>query len=327
MAASSSPRTTGDSRWDQRLGQLLEFHQRFGHWNVPRGWSENPSLSFWVINQRRQLRHGALPPARAERLDRAGVRWHTAELRTRDRDLHWNILCDQLHAFLRANGHCDIPEGWKENPELARWVVHQRRLKRAGALREDRLRRFEQCGIDWSLEPRRSRTRDRAWDRLFAALKDFRKAHGTCDVPKHWPAHPKLARWVVRQRFMMRHCTIRPDRRTRLEELGFALSPTSPRSVSPPRVRPSSGSRERAWREHYEALSRFRSEHGHTRVTRRYRDNPELARWVSHQRQLRKGGRLSVDRIALLDRLQFPWSGLDDAPSGDSARRLSFRRK
>jgi hypothetical protein len=275
---------------------------------VPRGWVENPRLSFWVINQRRHLQQGTLSAERARKLDEVGVRWRTADLRTRDRDRHWNRLCDQLHAFLRKYGHCDVPEGWPESPELARWVVHQRLLKRAGTLREDRLRRFEQCGIDWSLEPRRSRTRDRAWDRLFNDLREYRKAHGTCDVPKNWPPHPKLARWVARQRFWMRRYILRPDRRSRLEEIGFG-APTAPAANPLPVAPRPAGRRELSWHAYYGALKRFRSARGHSNVPRRSAEDPKLARWVSYQRQLHKSGRLSPDRIALLESIEFAWSG------------------
>jgi len=301
-----------DLKWKSKLRELLEFKQRHGHFNVPRNWQENPSLSFWVINQRRLIQKGSLPKARLEVLERFGIQWQNAEGRTRKRDSHWNRLCEALHAFLRERGHCDVPEGWKENPELARWVARQRHLKRRGQLREDRLLRFEECGIDWSLAPRRSRTRDRIWDRMYYALKEFTAAHGHCRVPKNWPAHPKLARWVPRQRFLLRRQLLQPDRRLRLGELGFSLTAAAPPSAPQETGRTIIlGERERVWREHYEALVRYRASEGHSNVPRRYTRNPSLARWVSHQRELQKDGRLSAEHMGLLDQLQFPWSGID----------------
>jgi hypothetical protein len=318
----------GDGKWNARFEELREFQKAHGHCNVPRDWPANPGLSFWVINQRRQLRLGKLSNEHLRQLEGLDIRWRTAEGRTRDRENHWNRLCDALHAFLRKHGHCDVPEGWTEDPELARWVVRQRHLKRSGALREDRLRRFEERGIDWSLEPRRSRARDRGWDRMYYALKEFHHACGHCRVPKNWRDHPRLARWTSRQRFLLRHSALRPDRRARLEELDFHQSMARSRVETPRRPRKRvSTIRENAWSSQYEALRRFHELHGHSDVPRRLEEDPALARWVSHQRELKSSGRLPAGRIALLDQLQFPWSGRGRLTlSRDSAWERAFAR-
>ncbi|MBV8878666.1 MAG: helicase associated domain-containing protein [Planctomycetaceae bacterium] len=297
--------------WEDRLQALLSFRQAHGHLNVPRHCPEYPGLGAWVINQRRLLRLHRLPPERLARLESLDIRWCTAKERARELDRRWNGMCDLLAEFLREHGHCDVPGNWPRDPDLARWVLRQRHLLRADTLREDRQRRLEQCGIDWSLERGRSRARDRAWDRLFRALAAFRKTHGHCAVPKSWPALPALPRWVRRQRMQLRQGLLREDRRGRLETLG--LNPgerRSPLSGTRPRSRKGgAGIRERAWRRHYEALAAFRAAQGHAEIPRRFPENRALARWVSHQRNLRNRGLLRPDRVALLESLQFSWSG------------------
>jgi len=298
--------------WDEQVRALLAFREIHGHIDVPRRWPENPALSNWVINQRRQIRLGTLPAARLRTLESLGIQWKSAEERTRDRDRRWNRMCDALHAFLRRHGHCDVPGGWRENPELASWVVRQRHLMRVGTLRADRLLRFEERGIDWSLERGRSRARDRVWDRLFHALREFRRASGHCNVPKGWRENPKLARWVTRQRAHLRRGILRGDRRSLLEELGLQPAPLLRRG----RDLGQSGSLEslkrgQIWMKHYCSLERFHALHGHSDVPRRYAADPALARWISYQRQRRRQHRLPVARIAMLDRLSFSWSGGD----------------
>jgi hypothetical protein len=58
-----------------------------------------------------------------------------------------------------------------------------------------------------------------------------------------------------------------------------------------------------------EALATFKSEQGHCSVPRRWALNPALARWVSEQRRLRGKGRLTPDRVRLLEALGFEWAG------------------
>ena len=44
-----------DAKWQNRLDELLEFRQRYGHWRVPREYNENRQLSSWVTHQRKEF--------------------------------------------------------------------------------------------------------------------------------------------------------------------------------------------------------------------------------------------------------------------------------
>lgn len=61
------------------------------------------------------------------------------------------------------------------------------------------------------------------------------------------------------------------------------------------------------WRKRYLQLAEYHSAHGHTNVPQRHPENPELGRWVKDQRAFRRNGKLSDERIALLDELEFVW--------------------
>src|SRR5262245_61032469 len=207
--------------WDDRLQELLGFRREFGHANVPREWARNPRLARWVINLRRQLRTGALLPERRRRLEASGIRWSSAEERRRSRDRAWDRRCDALAAFRREHGHSEVPGDWPADPGLAAWAARQRHQLRAGSMRDDRRRRLEGAGIEWPREPGRSRAKDREWDRMCDRLAAWRRDHGHCRIPKNGSEDPRFVRWVVRQRHYLRARTLRPDRRSRLEELGL----------------------------------------------------------------------------------------------------------
>jgi len=303
--------------WDDRLGELLDFRRLFGHVQVPRGWPDNPQLACWVMNLRRQLRTGKLPPARRQRLESLGLRWPGGDELRRARNVRWNRMCDALAAFRRTQGHAEVPSNWSPDPRLGPWVARQRHQFRAGLLPEDRRRRLEDAGIEWPRERGRSQSRDREWERMFELLSAYRREHGHCKVPKGWTENPRLARWVLRQRHYLRTGSLRPDRRARLEELGWKDSPALPEVVlAPP------GPRERAWHDFLKSLRAFREAHGHCSVPRRWPWNPKLARWVHHQRDLRRRGLLDRERILLLEALGFQWRGRN--PSSSAV--LSFQR-
>jgi len=288
--------------WEDRLQELLAFQRSFGHVQVPRDWPDNPPLARWVINLRRQIRTGALTPARRRRLDDLHLRWPTVQELRRGRDREWDRYCDALMAFHREHGHGEVPGDWAPDPRLGPWVARLRHQWRAGLLREDRRRRLEDAGISWSLERGRSRTRDGEWDRMCDLLSDYRREHGHCDIPKGCSANPKLTRWLIRQRHYLRNGSLRPDRRMRLEELGVDRSAALPAVRAP-------GPRERAWNQFLESLAAFRQAHGHCNVPRRWPWNRKLARWVHYQRTLRRRGLLDRRRGLLLDALGFQWLG------------------
>ena len=289
--------------WEDRLQELLAFRREFGHLNVPQDWHVNPQLGRWVVNLRRQIRTGALWPDRLRRLADEGIRWTSADERRRHGDREWDRRCNALSAFQREHGHSEVPVDWPEDPGLAAWAARQRHLFRSGALRDDRRRRLQDAGIDWPRERGRSRARDGEWDRMFERLAAWQREHGHCRIPKDGSEDPKLVRWVARQRHYFRTRSLREDRLARLEELGLD------RRAVPDAAIPLPGPREQAWQRLFESLSVFRKTHGHCNVPRRWAWNPKLARWVHHQRDLRRRGSLSRERQLRLDALGFEWFG------------------
>ena len=62
--------------------------------------------------------------------------------------------------------------------------------------------------------------------------------------------------------------------------------------------------KEQAWQKNYQLLKDFIEKNGHAKVPD---DEPTLGTWVSKQRQVKKEGNLSEERIRLLDEIGFIW--------------------
>ncbi|MCX5732791.1 MAG: helicase associated domain-containing protein, partial [candidate division NC10 bacterium] len=60
---------------DQNFARLVQFKDRFGHCNVPLGWSEDLQLARWVNQQRQFMKYGHLAADRIEQLDALGFEW------------------------------------------------------------------------------------------------------------------------------------------------------------------------------------------------------------------------------------------------------------
>lgn len=135
-----------DERWDSTYTLLVEYKSTHGHCNAPSDW---PVLGRWVNKQRQAAKRGALTKDRIERLNAIGFVWNILES-------SWNEMSDALADFKRVYGHCNVPQGWQDNPKLARWVNTQRTDKKRGTLSVDRISRLEALGFVWHPRTERS---------------------------------------------------------------------------------------------------------------------------------------------------------------------------
>jgi hypothetical protein len=55
----------------------------------------------------------------------------------------------ELEEFKAKNGHCRVPQVWKENKRLGQWVATMRNLKKAGKLPQERVKLLEGIGFVW----------------------------------------------------------------------------------------------------------------------------------------------------------------------------------
>ena len=264
-----------EREWDERLQQLAVFRKRFGHCRVPPNWPVHSGLAKWVARNRNEFHR--LPLERLEELHRFGFDFGS--------DAYWLSRFFELVEFKRVHGHCNIPIHWTDDPSLGHWLSGQRLRK--DCLPVPRRKLLESVGMDWA--PLES-----AWNKCYQELRAFKAAHGHCEVPSDWPENQPLAAWAARQRSRDKG-RLTPAQKLRLEELGFSWAP-----------------REDHWQRRFAELVLFRQRHGHCDVPSDWAENPELGRWVLHQRY--REHPLSTERIEKLHRLGFRW------PLRESAR-------
>src|SRR6202165_6267584 len=107
------------------------------------------------------------------------------------RDSAWELRFEELKAYRRQQGHCQVPSRSKEHPSLGHWVSHQRVLHRSGLLNSARTRRLKQISFDWVSRGRSAAFRDSTywdtmWERMLGRLARFHGRFGHCRVPAVW---------------------------------------------------------------------------------------------------------------------------------------------
>jgi hypothetical protein len=129
---------------------------------------------------------------------------------------------------------------------------------------------------------------ERAWQRGFSALEEFKRREGHCRVPRHYPeGNYRLGQWVAVQRY--NKDSIAAERKARLNELGFIWS------------RP-----DWLWEKGFAALKAFEAREAHCLVPALHIEGDlNLGHWVSTQR--RKKNKMSDERKQRLNRIGFVW--------------------
>jgi hypothetical protein len=195
-------RPKGDA-WENMFAELQRYKKRFGDCDVPVGWKENPKLARWVLTQR--SRAGELPPERKARLNEVSFIWTP-------QDSAWENMFAELKRYRDSHGDCNVSKNW-ESP-LGRWVNKQRALHERGVLTSERKTKLDSLGFVWGPQ-------DAAWEARFIELKRFKDQHGHCNVSAQWSDNRQLVTWVRNQRNFFRAGRIHPQRKARLDALGF----------------------------------------------------------------------------------------------------------
>jgi len=132
-----------EDAWKQMYQELVEYHQAYGDCNVPRYYSENRQLAIWVYGQRQRNNRGNLDAEKIEKLDELGFSWNP------DQDF-WDKMYDALVEYKEKYGHCNVPQKYSSNPQLATWVSSQRRSMKKDRLSPERIKKLNQLGFDWT---------------------------------------------------------------------------------------------------------------------------------------------------------------------------------
>jgi superfamily II DNA or RNA helicase len=275
--------------WFERYGQLVAYKQKHGDCAMPARWDENQKLATWVVDQRVQKRDGNLEPEKVELLNRLSFNWNP-------RETNWRSAYLDLIKFQKQFGHCRVPQNWKDNKILARWVTTQRFDYSKGDLHRDRIAMLEKIGFEWKIGIG-------TWDERFADLCAFKERFGHTRVKVKWPENPILGTWVVSQRYKHRKKELADEYVLRLNAIGFDWDGRTAASIA----EKNSPDPDKQWRATFDRFRIYAAAHGADVITVVDEETKKLNRWMLTQRQAMKRGELSETRINALNEIGFVW--------------------
>jgi hypothetical protein len=138
----------------------------------------------------------------------------------------------QYHA---KHGHTQFDWAWEGDPELRRWAIRQRALRKMGRLNPKRIAALDSIPFEWTGSFRgKSKTRPAGmyfsrtrWEMHFRKLVAYHRENGHVRIPRSYTVDKTLTNWVWRQRMARRRGTLPEDHIRRLDDLGFVWNPRS----------------------------------------------------------------------------------------------------
>jgi hypothetical protein len=201
----------------------------------------------------------------------------------------WYGMFRRLVAYQKKYGSTNVTKRYKEDPKLGIWVCTQRSSYNKKELSEERINRLDSIGFVWKLGVQQI-----PWDDMYQKLVAYKKKHRSTNVHRNSPADPRLGNWVHHQRTFYKTKTISIDRINQLESIGFACDLLGQK-----------------WMEFFHKLVAYKKQNKSASVPRSYKEDPKLGVWVSHQRAFYKNNTISIERINLLESIDFVWDPLD----------------
>jgi uncharacterized protein YbgA (DUF1722 family) len=227
--------TVHDKQWNMQYEQLLEYKRKKGNCMVPRKHEQDKSLGIWVSRQRGLHKNNEIRLDRKELLDQVGFAWNPDRYYNfKPDDKLWHQQYKKLLEFKRMNVHCRVPHSYEQDKSLGEWVSTQRQYHKDKKLRLDRKELLDEIGFVWKNEELESQ-----WNQQHEKLVEFKRKNGHCMVPQSYEQDKSLGEWVSKQRKVHNKNKMRPDRKERLDQIGFAWnararvvrSPTSTNDV------------------------------------------------------------------------------------------------
>jgi hypothetical protein len=193
----------------------------------------------------------------------------------------WKKNVGKLKAYRKAYGNFQVPSNWGKDIPFARWVENLRQYP--GDLSDKEFHELEKIGFKFQVAS--------DWHKMFSKLEAFYRKQGHTYVPSNQPELEPLFDWTIHQK--QRRSLLTPIQVKQLNSLDFDWGASTDKDVH--------------WQLMCRELLEFKRTNGHTKVPQDFKDDPQLANWVSRQRRYETDGKLSKDRIKRLNAIGFLW--------------------
>ena len=147
--------------FEKRCRQIISFRDEFGHCDVPQKYKADPTLGIWckvMQTTHGKIQKGLMNQSRVLSQDRiVELEEIGFQLEVCDYDGQFENRCDQLVAFKKEFGHCNVPVKYERNRSLGQWCSGmrstysriQKGLPTKSIVPAERIARLDDIGFNW----------------------------------------------------------------------------------------------------------------------------------------------------------------------------------
>lgn len=274
--------------WEQGYKAAEEYYCSHGDLEAPSSYvtEDGFALGRWLDSQRK--RRKAQAPQRQPvtwqiaRLDKLGMRWESAT------DSRWEKSLARAGQYYEKYGNLDMPQTYisPDGYSLGKWLARQRLRRAQGKLTARQEKCLTELGMEWAVPD--------PWQERYNLAEEYRKKNGNLDISQNYVTEGGiwLGKWLYQQRADQAKLTV--EQRRKLDDLGMKWTDTYQES----------------WNQKYKDAKRYYEAHGNLGIPAGYKtsDGATLGQWIVQQRRKRRTGKLSEEKIVLLDQIEMIWN-------------------
>lgn len=278
-------KTLRERQWEHGFALAEDFYNQHGNLNVPISYKE---LYPWILLQRSNYRTQRINKEQYTRLSDIGMIWEVEDT--------WMQKYYEAKKYYEKNGNLDIPAEYvtENGVNLGIWYRRARDNYRKGILSEERIKLFEDIGVNWTS------IKIRTWNNYFKEAKKYYEANGNLNIKADYVTESglNLGIWISSQRDSYAKKRLNQEQADLLESIGMCWHRDKGR-----------------WQVGLEHAQRYFDEFGNMNAPSNYvcDDGFTLGAWLNSQRLKYKKDKLKKEHIEKLEKLNIIWFQLDAA--------------
>lgn len=281
-------------KWDPVLARnwancyelAKEYYEKHGDLNINAHYvtDDGIKLGTWISSQRYNFKKGTITDEQKRLLDEIGMSWHRFSGK-------WDAAYEYAEEYaVSHDGVLDPAAAYVTDDGFALgvWVTSQRKKYADGKLKPMQIKRLEALKISWDVQ-------EKSWQNGFEHAKAYYMENGDLNVPGQYVCKDgyKLGVWIANQRTKYRSGKLTEERSNALEKLGMKWDTLKDR-----------------WQTGFDHAAEYFHEKGDLKVSQDYvcSDGYLLSSWIASQRKAYRSGKLSDERIKLLNAIGMIWN-------------------
>ena len=270
--------------WDEFFKLAKNYYIKYGNLLIPTDYIINDKINLgrWICTQRNNYKKNKLASDKVEKLEKIGMVWNPF-------DLKWNEFYEEAKKYFEENGNLLIPAKYvtKNKKSLGYWISSQRINYKKNKISKEKIELLEKIGMIWN-------PFDSQWYIFYNLAIEYYKKNGDLLIPLDYKTidDVNLGSWIGKQRQNYKDNKLSKEKIELLEKINMVWDPFDSQ-----------------WNDFYNSLVNYYKENGNSNVPLRYitKEGKKLGYWVGTQRSYYKEGKLSKEKIELLEKVEIVW--------------------